>query len=55
MQGWQLRAADSTEPEGYYDTQDAAIHAGRDLARARAVSLHIHGTDGGVRDTVGAG
>ena len=49
MQGWQLRPADSTEPEGYYDTQQEAIEGGRQLARARNVQLLIHGTDGDVR------
>lgn len=54
MQGWQLRAADTTEPEGYYDSQDAAVAAGRLLARRQRVALHIHAADGSVRDTVGA-
>ncbi len=53
MQGWQLRPADSTEPEGYYDTQDDAIQAGRELASKQGVTLHIHTPDGGVRDSVG--
>jgi hypothetical protein len=52
-QGWQLRSGDSTEPEGYYDTQDEAIAAGRDLARDRSVSLHIHNLEGRVRESVG--
>lgn len=50
QQGWQLRSADTTEPEGYYDTQQEAIDGGRQLARTRGVQLHIHGTDGDVRD-----
>ena len=49
MQGWQLRAADSTEPEGYYDTQQEAIDGGRRLARSRSVQLLIQGQDGNVR------
>jgi hypothetical protein len=53
MQGWQLRAADSTEPEGYYDTQEEGIAGGRELARRLGVVLLIHGSDGAVRDTVG--
>jgi hypothetical protein len=51
-QGWQLRSGDSTEPEGYYDTQDEAISAGRDLAKQQSVSLHIHNPEGQVRDSV---
>ena len=51
-QGWQLRSGDSTEPEGYYDTQDEAVAAGRDLARQQSVSLHIHNPEGKVRDSV---
>lgn len=51
MQGWQLRSADSTEPEGYYDTQQEAIDGGRELARIKGVRLLIHGTDGDVRDS----
>jgi Uncharacterized protein conserved in bacteria (DUF2188) len=49
MQGWQLRSADSTEPEGYYDTQQEAVDGGRELARSKGVQLLIHGTDGDVR------
>ena len=51
MQGWQLRRAGSTEPEGYYDTQQEAIDGGRALARFRGVRLLIHGTSGDVRDS----
>lgn len=51
-QGWQLRSGNSTEPEGYYDTQDEAISAGRDLAEQQSVSLHIHNPEGKVRDSV---
>ena len=53
QQGWQLRRADVTEPEGYYDTQDAAISAGRHLAQENGVKLHIHTPEGDVRETVG--
>ena len=49
MQEWQLRASDSTEPEGYYDTQEEAIEGGRQLARTKSVQLLIHGQDGNVR------
>ena len=51
MHGWELRPADSIEPEGYYDTQQEAIRGGRDLARRRGVRLLIHATDGSVRDS----
>lgn len=52
-QGWQLRAGDASEPEGYYDTQDEAIQAGRVLAGVKKVVLHIHTPDGDIRDAVG--
>jgi hypothetical protein len=52
-QGWQLRNGDSTEPEGYYDTQDEAVQAGRTLARLQNVTLHIHTPEGKVRESVG--
>ncbi len=52
-QGWQLRSGDSTEPEGYYDTQDEAIQAGRPLANAKNVTLHIHTPEGHLRESVG--
>ncbi len=51
MQGWQLRSADSTEPEGYYDTQQEAIQGGRELARLKGVQLRIHTPDGDIRDS----
>ena len=51
QQGWQLRSADVTEPEGYYDTQQEAIDGGRQLARSKGVKLLIHNTDGDVRES----
>ena len=54
MQGWQLRAAGSTEPEGYYDKQEEAIRGGRELASKQGVKLLIHGQDGEVRETEGS-
>ena len=54
-QNWQLRRADVTEPEGYYDTQDEAISAGRHLAQDTGVTLHIHTPEGDVRESVGRG
>jgi hypothetical protein len=50
VQGWQLRAAGSFAPEGYYDTQRDAVAGGSELARIRGVRLLIHDTDGEVRD-----
>ena len=49
-QGWGLIDEASAEPEGYYDKQDDAIAAGRELATKRKVKLMIHGEDGLVRD-----
>jgi hypothetical protein len=51
-EGWQLRTGKSSEPEGYYDTQDEAIQSGRELASRRSVTLHIHNPEGHVRDSV---
>ena len=50
-QGWMLKNEDSTEPEGYYDTQEDAITAGRELAGKLGVDLFIHGPDGKLRDS----
>ena len=54
-QGWMLRDGSATEPEGYYDTQDEAVAAGRELARKKSAKLIIHSPDGRVRDEVGTG
>jgi hypothetical protein len=51
MQSWQLRNTERTEPEGYYDTQEEAIQAGRELARSKRIKLFIHTPDGDIRDT----
>lgn len=53
FEGWALTDEASTEPEGYYDRQEEAIAAGRELARKKNVKLIIHGEDGLVRDQVG--
>jgi hypothetical protein len=50
FEGWALTDESSTEPEGYYDRQDEAIKAGRDLASRRKVNLFVHGEDGRVRE-----
>lgn len=49
FEGWALRDEASSEPEGYYDTQEEAIRAGRELAAARGVDLVIRSPDGTVR------
>ena len=51
FQGWLLRNGADSEPEGYYDTQEEAISAGRELAAKTSVDLVIHATDGTVRDS----
>ena len=53
FEGWILQDASTSEPSGYYDTQDEAISAGRQLASDRKVTLLIHSDDGTVRDKVG--
>ena len=50
FEGWYLKDGSKSEPEGYYDTQDEAIGAGRQLAAKRNVNLVIHRPDGTVRD-----
>ena len=48
--GWMLREQSSSEPAGYYDTQEEAIAAGRELANKNGVKLVIHGQDFKARD-----
>ena len=50
FQGWLLRKGSDSEPAGYYDTQEEAIAAGRELAAKKNQDLVIHATDGTVRD-----
>jgi hypothetical protein len=52
-QGWSLVDEKSTEALGYYDTQEEAIAAGRELATKNSVKLFIHGEDGLVREQTG--
>ena len=52
FEGWMLKDGASHEPEAYYDTQDQAITAGRQLAAQRNVSLVIYTPDGTVRERV---
>jgi hypothetical protein len=55
FEGWALKDESSTEPEGYYDKQEEAIRAGRELASRNGVKLYIHGQDGLVREQAGSG
>ncbi|HEX2196181.1 MAG TPA: DUF2188 domain-containing protein [Actinomycetota bacterium] len=55
FEGWALKDESSTEPEGYYDKQEEAISAGRELARSNGVKLYVHGQDGLVRQETGSG
>jgi ClpP class serine protease len=52
FEGWMLKDGVGSEPEAYYDTQDEAVQAGRQLASRKKVSLVIHSPDGTVRDSV---
>jgi hypothetical protein len=54
FEGWALKDEETSEPEGYYDRQDEAIAAGRDLARTNGVKLYVHGADGLVREETGS-
>ena len=49
-EGWALKDEGSSEPDGYYDTQEEAIRAGRELAAKKGVKLYVHGEDGLVRE-----
>lgn len=53
FEGWMLKDESSSEPEGYFDLQDEAIAAGRELANKKNVKLVIHSPDGTARETVG--
>ncbi|HEX2295770.1 MAG TPA: DUF2188 domain-containing protein [Actinomycetota bacterium] len=55
FEGWALKDESATEPEGYYDKQEEAIAAGRELARKNGVKLLVHGQDGLVRDEARSG
>jgi hypothetical protein len=49
-QGWILKDGANADPEGYFDLQEEAIDAGRELAARRSVNLVIHSPDGTPRD-----
>lgn len=52
FEGWMLKDEANEEPEGYYDLQEEAISAGRELARIKGVKLVIHAPDSTVRETI---
>ena len=45
-EGWYLKNGKTSEPEGYYDSQEEAIEAGRLLANKRNVDLVVRRPDG---------
>jgi hypothetical protein len=49
FEGWALKDGTSSEPEGYYDTQEEAIKAGTLLATKRGVDLVVRGKDATVQ------
>jgi hypothetical protein len=51
FEGWMLRGEAEEEPEGYYDTQEEAIRAGRELTKKKNSSLVIHSPDMTVRES----
>jgi Uncharacterized protein conserved in bacteria (DUF2188) len=53
FEGWALHQESKPEPEGYYDSQDEAMAAGRKLASERGADLFVHREDGRVHDEVG--
>jgi hypothetical protein len=55
FEGWALKDEGSSEPEGYYDKQEEAISAGRDLANRRGVKLIVHAQNGLARAEAGGG
>lgn len=50
-QGWILKDGSNADPEGYFDLQEEAISAGRELASKRSVNLVIHSPDGTPRSS----
>jgi hypothetical protein len=46
FEGWMLKDESAAEPEGYYNYQEEAIEAGRELASKKRVNLVIRGEDG---------
>ena len=50
-QGWALKDESNSEPEGYYDLQEDAIRAARELASKKNANVVIHSPDMTVRDS----
>ncbi len=48
--GWAIRAAGSQRATSVHRTQQAAIDAGREIARNQGGELLIHGRDGRIRE-----
>lgn len=48
--GWDVKREGEPRPISHSDTQQSAIDAGRDVARANHGELVIHGRDGQIRD-----
>lgn len=51
FEGWMLRGGSEEEPEGYYDTQEEAIRAGRELTKKKNSNLVIHSPDMTIRES----
>jgi len=48
--GWAVRGAASRRASSIHPTQEAAIDAGRAIARNQGSELYIHGRDGRIRE-----
>ena len=48
--GWAVRGAGSQRATSVHRTQQAAIDAAREIARAQKSELFIHGRDGRIRE-----
>ena len=48
--GWAVRGAGSRRASSVHPTQEAAIGAGRAIARNQGSELYIHGRDGRIRE-----
>lgn len=51
--GWKVEHGGDVD--GTYDTQQEAIDAGRQAAKAEECELVVHGQDGGIREKVSEG
>jgi len=48
--GWAVRGAGSRRASSVHPTQQAAIDAGRAIARNQGSELYVHGRDGRIRE-----